>query len=45
MKRKVAELTGRPLDWAVALAEGGTDFIYDGVATYWIASDGGQRAQ
>jgi hypothetical protein len=31
MKIKTSELTGKPLDYAVAVCEGGTGFIYDGI--------------
>lgn len=40
MKTPVAKLTGRALDYAVALAEGGTNLQYDTVATYWITING-----
>ena len=33
---KTSELTGAALDYAVAKCEGGTDFYFDSVATYWI---------
>ena len=41
---KTSELTGAALDWAVAKCEGGTDFWYDTIATYWIKLDGKDRA-
>jgi len=41
---KTSELTGRALDYAVALAKGGTGLWYDTVATWWIELDGEQRA-
>lgn len=41
---KVSELTGAALDYAVAKCEGGTNFHYDTVATYWITIDGKARA-
>ena len=41
---KTNELTGAALDWAVAKCEGGTDFWYDTIATYWIKLDGKDRA-
>ena len=44
MKYKTSELTGMALDLAVALCEGGTDFRYDTIATYWITVDGKDRA-
>jgi hypothetical protein len=31
MKIKTSELSGKPLDWAVAKCEGGSDFIHDGI--------------
>lgn len=37
---KVSELSGRALDWAVAKCEGGTNFRFDTVATYWITING-----
>lgn len=37
---KVSELTGKALDYAVALCEGGVDFRFDTVATYWITING-----
>ena len=44
MKIKTNKLTGAALDWAVAKCEGGTDFWYDTIATYWIKLDGKDRA-
>jgi len=41
---KMNELTGAALDWAVAKAEGATDFWFDTVATYWVKLDGKDRA-
>jgi len=41
---KTSELTGAALDWAVAKAEGATDFWFDTVATYWVKLDGKDRA-
>ena len=41
---KTSELTSAALDWAVAKCEGGTDFWYDTIATYWIKLDGKDRA-
>lgn len=41
---KTAELIGPALDWAVAKCEGGTNFHFDTVATYWITIDGKERA-
>jgi hypothetical protein len=41
---KPSELTGAQLDWAVVKCEGGTDFWYDTIATYWIKLDGKDRA-
>jgi hypothetical protein len=41
---KVSELTGVQLDWAVAVAEGGTGLWYDTCATWWIKIDGADRA-
>lgn len=40
MKIRIAKLTGRALDYAVALAKGGTNLQFDTVATYWITIDG-----
>jgi len=31
MKIKTSELIGKPLDYAIAVCEGGTGFIYDGI--------------
>jgi hypothetical protein len=31
MKIKTSELTGLPLDWAVAKCAGGSDFLFDGI--------------
>lgn len=42
--KKTSELTGPALDWAVAKCEGGTDFRYDTMATYWITIGGKDRA-
>lgn len=44
MKVKTSELIGIALDYAVAKCEGGTDFRYDTVATYWITINGKDRA-
>lgn len=44
MKRKVSELTGIALDYAVATAEGAVNFQYDTVATYWVTLNGEDRA-
>ena len=41
---KTSELTGAALDYAVAKCEGGTNFHYDTVATYWITIAGKDRA-
>ena len=41
---KTSELTGAALDWAVAKAEGATDFWFDTVATHWVKLDGKDRA-
>lgn len=40
---KTSELTGKALDWAVALAEGATGLAYDGVACYWFTLNGVDR--
>lgn len=39
-KISVNELSGTALDYAVALAEGGTNLQFDTVATYWITING-----
>ena len=44
MKIKTSELIGRSLDYAVAIALGGTDLGFDTVATWWIIIDGKDRA-
>ena len=44
MKIKTSELIGRPLDYAVAIAMGGTDLQFDTVETWWITIDGKDRA-
>ena len=44
MKIKTRELIGLPLDYAVAIAKGGTGFWYDTVATYWVKINGHDRA-
>lgn len=44
MKIQTKCLTGIALDWAVAVALGGTDFYYDTVGTYWITLEGKDRA-
>ena len=44
MKTKTAGLTGIPLRYAVAIAEGGKNFRYKRCRTYWIAIDGEDRA-
>ena len=41
---KTSELSSAALNWAVAKCEGGTDFWYDTIATYWITLDGKDRA-
>jgi hypothetical protein len=41
---KTSELTGAALDWAVAKAEGATDFWFDTVATHWVKLHGEDRA-
>lgn len=41
---KTSELTGRSLDYAVAVCEGGEGFWYDTVATYWVKIHGKDRA-
>ena len=40
MKIKTSELIGRPLDYAVAIALGGTDLQFDTVGTWWITING-----
>ena len=37
---KVSSLMGIALDYAVAVCEGGTNFHFDTVATYWITING-----
>lgn len=44
MKIKTAELIDRPLDWAVAMALGGTGLWYDTVGTWWFTLNGKDRA-
>lgn len=44
MKIKTADLTGRLLDWAVAVSLGGTGLCYDTIGTWWITVDGKDRA-
>jgi len=44
MKIKTNALIGRPLDYAVAIARGGTNLRFDTVATWWITIDGKDRA-
>ena len=44
MKIKTSELIGRPLDYAVAIAMGGTDLSFDTIGTWWITIDGKDRA-
>jgi hypothetical protein len=44
MKIKTADLTGLPLRYAAAVAEGGTGLSYDTVGTWWITIDGKDRA-
>ena len=44
MKIKTSELKGIALDYAVALAEGGENFRFDTVSTYWITINGKDRA-
>lgn len=44
MKIETTKLTDRALDYAVALAEGGTNLWYDTVATWWITIAGKDRA-
>lgn len=44
MNIKTDELNGIALDYAVAVAEGGTGLWFDTVATYWITIDGKDRA-
>jgi hypothetical protein len=41
---KTTELSGKALDYAVAICLGGTNFWYDTVATYWITIYGKSRA-
>ena len=40
MKIKTSELIGPALDWAVAIALGGTDLQFDTVGTWWITING-----
>ena len=44
MKIKTNELIGRSLDYAVAIALGGTDLKFDTFGTWWITTDGKDRA-
>lgn len=44
MRVRTRRLAGAALDYAVAVAEGGTGFRYDTVATYWITLNGRDRA-
>lgn len=44
MKVKTSDLIGRALDYAVALAEGGTELWYDTVAIWWIKINGEDHA-
>jgi hypothetical protein len=44
MKIKTNELIRAALNWAVAKAEGGTNFWSDGIATHWIKLRGEDRA-
>jgi len=39
MKIKTSELTGKPLDYAIAVCEGGTGFIYDGFTMCFEIND------
>jgi len=39
MKIKTSELTGKPLDYAIAVCEGGTGFIYDGITMCFEIND------
>lgn len=39
-KISVNDLSGRALDYAVAMAEGATHFWFDTVATYWVTING-----
>lgn len=41
---KTSELTGKALDWAVAVCLGGEGLWYDTIATHWIKIDGKDRA-
>jgi hypothetical protein len=41
---KTSELIGAALDWAVAKAEGGTNFWSDGIDTHWVKLRGEDRA-
>lgn len=43
MKVKTNTLTGKALDYAVAIALGATNFRYDTVSCYWIELDGKDR--
>ena len=44
MKVKTNKLTGVALNYAVAVALGGTHLFHDTVATWWIKINGGHRA-
>ena len=44
MKVNTAELSGVALDYAVAVAQGATNFRFDTVSTYWVTLDGEDRA-
>ncbi len=44
MKMLTSTLPILALNYAVALSEGGTDFRYDTVGTFWITIDGKDRA-
>jgi len=43
-KIKTDDLIDAALDYAVAIAEGATDFRFDTVATYWVTLHGKDRA-
>jgi hypothetical protein len=44
MKIKTAELSGKALDWAVAVSQGGGGLWFDTVGTHWIKLNGKDRA-
>jgi len=43
MKQQTAKLEGIALDYAVALAEGGENFWFDTIASYWMTINGEDR--